>query len=83
MSESPESFQIPIVNNATTAITGWPCTLCGHDPSCGYATVPTPDRVDAPLCHTDDHSCYNRWTVYGERPKPQYSSPSPIEPPTS
>ena len=21
-----------------------------------------------PLCHVDDHSCYHRWTVYGERP---------------
>jgi hypothetical protein len=42
------------------------CGLCGHTMTqerCGYASA---DGVR--LCHTDDHSCYHRWTVYGERP---------------
>jgi hypothetical protein len=24
--------------------------------------------VTVRLCHSDDHSCYHRWTVYGARP---------------
>lgn len=43
-----------------TAVTK--CGYCGHDPACGFAE----DR-GVRLCHTDDHSCYHRWTVYGER----------------
>lgn len=40
-----------------------PCGLCTHDPACGFA------RADHRwLCHDDDHSCYRRWTVYGDRP---------------
>lgn len=41
-----------------------PCVLCGHDPACGVSAV-GPDQY---TCHTDDHSCYHRWTVYGARP---------------
>ena len=42
------------------------CGLCGHKivfERCGSAEA---DGV--PLCHADDHSCYQRWTLYGERP---------------
>lgn len=47
------------------------CFLCGHEPSCGSAAVYDmyADRKLF-LCHADDHSCYHRWTVYGERPEP-------------
>jgi hypothetical protein len=31
---------------------------------CGSAAV-----GPIPLCHHDTHSCYRRWTVYGERPR--------------
>jgi hypothetical protein len=43
------------------------CGLCGHVRNlarCGHANA---DNVY--LCHADDHSCYHRWTVYGERPQ--------------
>jgi len=43
------------------------CILCPHDPACGYASITHDNREDR-LCHTDDHSCYHRWTVYGDRP---------------
>ena len=48
------------------------CGLCGHlvrkkgftgVGPCGWAFDGT-----TPLCHADDHSCYQRWTLYGERP---------------
>jgi hypothetical protein len=49
---------------------GKTCGLCGHTMTldrCGYGSVWTNDsRVT--LCHTDDHDCYRRWTVYRERP---------------
>ena len=38
------------------------CGLCGHAPACGFA-----ESDGVRLCHADDHSCYHRWTVYGER----------------
>lgn len=34
------------------------CGSCGHDPSCGYASVWTSDSGTTWLCHDDDHSCY-------------------------
>lgn len=47
------------------------CGLCGHVmlriETCGSALVWDGDRR-VPLCHTDDHDCYHRWTVYGDRP---------------
>lgn len=46
------------------------CGLCGHTmtlAACGDAAVADLHSV-TPLCHTDDHSCYRRWIVYGERP---------------
>lgn len=42
------------------------CALCAHEitsETCGSAFV-----GDLSLCHSGDHSCYDRWTVYGERP---------------
>jgi len=50
------------------------CELCGHDMSatpgnvskCGYAAVANLGETIY-LCHADDHSCYQRWTVFGER----------------
>lgn len=44
------------------------CELCGHRPACGYARVHLPDGASIRLCHKDSHSCYHRWTVYGDRP---------------
>lgn len=46
------------------------CGLCKHDPACGHASVQAgTDKVH--LCHTDDHSCYEQWTVHGRhRPQP-------------
>lgn len=50
------------------------CRLCGHDVSlgalgpCGTSSVTLPDGRTVWLCHADDHSCYHRWTVYGDRP---------------
>lgn len=49
------------------------CGLCGHeiteglDPKCGAAGV-WRGKTWTRLCHADDHSCYHRWTVYGDRP---------------
>ena len=43
------------------------CGLCSCNPACGYATVTTDDGTQR-LCHTDDHSCYHAWTVWGIRP---------------
>lgn len=40
------------------------CVLCGHDPSCGYAT----NTAGELLCHSDSHSCYTAWTRDGKRP---------------
>lgn len=42
------------------------CVLCGHTPACGSARNAEGGR----LCHTDDHSCYHQWTVYGRRADP-------------
>lgn len=42
------------------------CHLCDHDPACGHARNADGGR----LCHTDDHSCYHQWTVYGRRRDP-------------
>lgn len=45
------------------------CELCGHDNhlSTEYgSTYNSSGKIY--LCHTDDHSCYHRWTVHGERP---------------
>ncbi len=39
-----------------------PCGFCGHNPACGYAQA-----EGHWLCHTDDHSCYEQWTVHGQR----------------
>lgn len=42
------------------------CKLCGHEitfAKCGFASA-----NGFRLCHHDTHSCFNRWTVYGERP---------------
>lgn len=47
------------------------CALCGHDPACGSASVTTQVGTEVSeyrLCHDDGHSCYHRWTVYGQRP---------------
>ncbi len=43
------------------------CGLCDHDPACGSASA-TRGEQQVDLCHEDDHSCYHRWTVYGDRP---------------
>lgn len=43
------------------------CGLCGHVPACGYAAA-TLDTRQVRLCHAVSHSCYHRWTVYGDRP---------------
>jgi hypothetical protein len=46
------------------------CALCGHVmalPRCGSAGAHENGHV-VHLCHTDDHDCYHRWTVYRERP---------------
>ena len=43
------------------------CALCGHDYPCGVATVDEGGETLF-LCHTDSHSCYHLWTVYGLRP---------------
>lgn len=43
------------------------CALCGHDYPCGSATVDEGGETLF-LCHTDSHSCYHLWTVYGLRP---------------
>jgi hypothetical protein len=66
----------------------WPaeCGLCGH------VSVDHPaerqfasgflggsvwiEGQSVNLCHTDNHSCYHRWTVYGERPD-DWSGSSP------
>lgn len=45
------------------------CGLCGHDPACGFASVEVGDDITY-LCHEDDHSCYEQWTVHGKRPLP-------------
>lgn len=48
------------------------CALCGHDTSvdvCGYGAAHDDDGNWVHLCHADDHSCYHRWTVCGDRPK--------------
>ena len=42
------------------------CVLCGHDPSCGFASI-THNGTESWLCHEDDHSCYHAWTVWGVR----------------
>lgn len=42
------------------------CALCGHRGFMG-ASVDENDLC-MHLCHEDDHSCYHRWTVYGDRP---------------
>lgn len=44
------------------------CALCGHDPACGMASA-TREGEHVHLCHADEHSCYQCWTVYGERPE--------------
>jgi hypothetical protein len=58
----------------------WPleCGLCGHttDDHPEYRRFPSGflggtvqeqgQRVN--LCHTDNHSCYELWTVHGQRP---------------
>lgn len=47
-----------------------PCSLCGHAPSCGMASVwdgKGDEHVRHDLCHDDDHSCYHLWTVYRMR----------------
>ena len=47
------------------------CGLCGHVmtfKTCGYAAVDVAETEVVYLCHADDHDCYHRWTVYGERP---------------
>lgn len=43
------------------------CALCGKVAT-GYAAVWEDDGFKRRLCHTDDVSCYVRWTVYGDRP---------------
>lgn len=46
------------------------CVLCGHLMTmgkCGSAAV-WEDDMTVYLCHGDDHDCYKRWTVYGDRP---------------
>lgn len=46
------------------------CALCGHVMTldrCGSAGAHENGHVIY-LCHTDDHDCYHRWTVYRERP---------------
>ena len=42
------------------------CALCGHvrSTACGYGQVD-----EKYLCHADDHDCYTRWTLHGERRK--------------
>lgn len=50
------------------------CALCQHDMeehNCGYSTVTYATVVEQELflCHTDDHDCYHRWTIYQERPE--------------
>lgn len=55
------------------------CGLCGHEMTldqCGHASV-----GGVPLCHHDTHSCYHRWTVYGDRPVSDQPEP-PIRPST-
>ncbi len=44
------------------------CVLCGHllTTACGRAAV-WEDEITVYLCHGDDHDCYKRWTVFGER----------------
>lgn len=49
------------------------CSLCGHVITfarCGGGEAIGADGVHHYLCHADDHSCYHRWTVYGDRPEP-------------
>lgn len=60
---TPETYAAHVIGEG--------CALCGHPPvssKCGQASV-TEAGVERFLCHADDHSCYHRWTVYGERPK--------------
>lgn len=48
---------------------GGACILCGHDPACGLASITVGKKAlsEGRLCHTDSHSCYHAWTVYGMR----------------
>lgn len=51
------------------SITCWTrCGLCGHLPSDHPDQIMGAVADIVPLCHTDDHSCYERWTVHRERP---------------
>lgn len=53
------------------------CGLCGHVmtmTSCGSAQA-----NGVPLCHTDDHDCYHRWTVYGARPAEPAEPRQPVK----
>lgn len=53
------------------------CVLCGHSVThldeegglgdCGFASAYW-GGVQVRLCHADDHSCYEAWTVRGARP---------------
>lgn len=53
-----------------------PCAFCDHDPACGVASVFREQPVTKHksiyrdgqsfwLCHTDDHSCYEKWVIEG------------------
>ena len=47
------------------------CALCGHEMTlerCGSAGAHNDDGSPVHLCHTDDHDCYHRFTVYRQRP---------------
>lgn len=46
------------------------CVLCGHEGEMLGAGVLEPGEPYKDLCHgcPEDHDCYRRWTVYGERP---------------
>lgn len=51
------------------------CGMCDHDPACGQASVYHDQPVTIHkrafkagtsiyLCHADDHSCYEEWTMH-------------------
>ncbi len=57
------------------------CALCSHVMTldrCGSAGAQE-NGHDIDLCHTDDHDCYHRWTVYRERPTERKRPASPTK----
>jgi hypothetical protein len=54
------------------------CGLCSHTAPGDHSILGAQaDGVD--LCHSDDHSCYHRWTVMGARPDAQFPNPDAAE----